>query len=157
MTRRSRVRRAGESVFGLLLVVKTGVMVLLAVLLLVAGVWTSWDTAQHAMFPEGRTGGTLTLASCGDEVCRGRLGPHQDVTIGTAVAGKGDSFEVVLRPGTHEAVRTGAAGILYAWVPLAGALLLGSLVVAGGLRLWRTAWVMGLLGAGVMVAAFALL
>ncbi|MDF9813636.1 hypothetical protein M2266_002867 [Streptomyces sp. SPB162] len=52
---------------------------------------------------------------------------------------------------------TGWAGVLYAWVPLGGALLLAALVLVGGLRMPRSAWTAGLAGAALMVAAFALL
>jgi hypothetical protein len=47
--------------------------------------------------------------------------------------------------------------MLHAWVPFAGSLLLAALVVAGGMRFRRTAWVMGLLGAVLLGAAFAAL
>ncbi|GGY72133.1 hypothetical protein GCM10010300_14290 [Streptomyces olivaceoviridis] len=67
----------------------------------------------------------------------------------------GSTYAVVLKPGTGEAVRSGPAGILYAWVPLGGALLLASVVVAGGMRLARTAWVLGLSGTVLLTAAFA--
>ena len=63
---------------------------------------------------------------------------------------KGQTYTVVVKPGSDEVVRSGPAGLLYAWVPLGGALLLASVVVAGGLRLPRLAWVLG--GAGVRVA-----
>ncbi len=74
-----------------------------------------------------------------------------------AAPDKGERVEVTVKPGTTQAVRTGSAGILHAWVPFAGALLLAALVVAGGMRLRRTAWVMGLLGAVLLGAAFAAL
>lgn len=51
-------------------------------------------------------------------------------------------------------MRSGPAGVLYAWVPLGGALLLAAVVVAGGMRLVRPAWVLGLSGAGLLTAAF---
>ena len=38
---------------------------------------------------------------------------------------------MVVKPGTDEVVRSGPPGVLYAWVPLGGALLLASVVVAG--------------------------
>jgi hypothetical protein len=67
---------------------------------------------------------------------------------------KGQTYDVVLKPGTSDAVRSGPAGILYAWLPLGGALLLASVVVAGGMGLTRAAWVLGLSGAGLLTAAF---
>lgn len=59
--------------------------------------------------------------------------PRTKVTIAQAAApDKGERVEVTVEPGTARAVRTGTAGILHAWVPFAGALLLAALVVAGG-------------------------
>lgn len=46
------------------------------------------------------------------------------------------------------------AGLLYAWIPLAGALLLASVVVAGGLRLTRLAWVMAATAIALLTATF---
>lgn len=163
--KRSRTRRAGESAFGMLLLAKTGVMALLTALLLTAGAWTSWDTAEPAMFAAERERGTLKVEKCGDDECHGSFTPGEGggkpqsgVTVSKTVAeGRGATLDVALDPGAEEAVRTGPAGMLYAWVPLAGALLLASVVVAGGLRMRRTAWAMGLLGAGVMGGAFLLL
>lgn len=138
-------------------------MGLLALLLLVAGVWTSWNTAQYAMLVKAEGRGTMTVSSCTEETCTGpyvptagKGGPRAKVSIAAGAApDKGERVEVVLKPGTAHAVRTGAAGVLHAWVPFAGALLLAALVVAGGMRLRRTAWVMGLLGAVLLGAAFA--
>jgi hypothetical protein len=172
--RRSRIRRAGESAVGMLLLAKVGLMALLAALLLVAGAWTSWDTAEPAMFSDDAERGTFTVEKCGEDECHGSFTPRDGdgkardgVTISKTVAeGQSEPLDVALRgddrgdrgdggDAAHaEVVRTGPAGMLYAWVPLAGALLLASVVVAGGLRLRRTAWVMALLGAGVMGASF---
>jgi hypothetical protein len=164
VVRRSRARRAGESAYGLLLVLKNTVMALLALLLLVAGTWTSWDTARPAMFEEAGERGTLAVERCGDELCRGVFVPagggasREGVSIdASATGGDGERLRVALLPEGDEAVRTGPAGVLYAWIPLAGGLLLASLVLAGGLRMRRTAWAAGLLGAGVLVGAFAAL
>ncbi|MFI0152707.1 hypothetical protein [Streptomyces lydicus] len=161
--RRSRSRRLGESAFGLLLAARVGVMGVLALLLLVAGVWTSWNTARYAMLVKAQGRGTMTVAACAGERCTGPYvpvsgagGPRSKVTIAQAVApAKGERVAVVLKPGTSQAVRTGPAGVLHAWVPFAGSLLLAALVVAGGMRLRRTAWGMGLLGALLLGAAFA--
>ncbi|MFI0788507.1 hypothetical protein ACH4Q6_23270 [Streptomyces lydicus] len=161
--RRSRSRRLGESAFGLLLAARVGVMGVLALLLLVAGVWTSWNTARYAMLVKAQGRGTMTVAACAGERCTGPYvpvsgagGPRAKVSIAQAVApSKGERVAVVLKPGTSQAVRTGPAGVLHAWVPFAGSLLLAALVVAGGMRLRRTAWVMGLLGALLLGAAFA--
>jgi hypothetical protein len=59
-----------------------------------------------------------------------------------------------VKPGSSHVVRTGPAGLLYAWVPLAGALLLASVVVAGGLRLTRAAWLMAGVGVAFLTATF---
>ncbi|MFI1161629.1 hypothetical protein [Streptomyces sioyaensis] len=161
--RRSRTRRVGESAYGALLVARIVVMGLLASLLLVAGVWTSWHTAQYAMLVKARERGLMTVSACAGERCTGPYRPtggdgqrRAKVSIAQAAApAKGEQVEVTVEPGTTHAVRTGTAGILHAWVPFAGALLLAALVVAGGMRLRRTAWVMGLLGAVLLGAAFA--
>ncbi|MEU9122981.1 hypothetical protein AB0C96_24475 [Streptomyces sp. NPDC048506] len=161
--RRSRTRRVGESAYGALLVARMGLMGLLALLLLVAGVWTSWDTARYAMLIGVKERGTMTVSACAGERCTGPYvpsagagRPRPKVSVAKAAAPeKGERVEVVLKPGTAQAVRTGLAGVLHAWVPFAGSLLLAALVVAGGMRLRRTAWVMGLLGAALLGAAFA--
>ncbi|ARF55693.1 hypothetical protein B1H19_17260 [Streptomyces gilvosporeus] len=161
--RRSRTRRMGERAVGALLVARIGLMGLLALLLLVAGVWTSWNTAQYAMLVKARERGTMTVKTCQGKQCTGPYvptagdgKPRPKVSIAQAAAPKkGERVEVTLEPGTTHAVRTGLAGILHAWVPFAGSLLLAALVVAGGMRLRRTAWVMGLFGAVLLGAAFA--
>ncbi|MFD7661660.1 hypothetical protein [Streptomyces sp. NPDC059788] len=163
--KRSRSRRLGESAYGLLLVARTGLMGALALLLLVAGVWTSWNTAQYAMLVQARERGTMTVADCRDNRCTGPYTPSEGagrhrsrVSIAAATApAKGEQVEVTVKPGTTHAVRTGAGGILHAWVPFAGSLLLAALVVAGGMKLRRTAWVMGLMGAVLLGATFAAL
>ncbi|TJZ42542.1 hypothetical protein FCH28_34680 [Streptomyces piniterrae] len=160
--KRSRVRRVGESAFGALLVVRLVVMGLLALLLLAGGVWTSWNTAQYAMLAKVHERGTMTVVACGEERCTGPYVPtagdgkrRAKVSLVESVApAKGGKVEVTVKPGTTQAVRTGPAGILHACVPFAGALLLAALVVAGGMRFRRTAWVMGLLGAALLGAAF---
>ncbi|NLU69975.1 hypothetical protein [Streptomyces sp. HNM0574] len=166
-SKRSRTRRAGEGLFGVLLLAKALLMALIALMLVCAGLWTSWRAAEPAMFGE-RTG-TVRIEDCGGDVCTGRYFPgdatggappeeRHEVTIGESVSGRpGETLEVALRPGTNEVVRRDMAGVLYAWVPFGGSLLLASLVVAGGLRMRRTAWSMGLLGAASMAAAWALL
>ncbi|MFJ6692284.1 hypothetical protein [Streptomyces sp. NPDC091294] len=133
-----------------------------AVLILIAGVWASWGTAQHVLLTKGREQGTVEVTRCGGGVCSGPYSPvsagsqaRERVVIEDSVAvAKGRTYSVVLKPGSGDAVRSGPAGILYAWVPLGGALLLASVVVAGGLRRTRVAW--GMAGAGVVLltAAF---
>ncbi|QXE36471.1 hypothetical protein KQY30_21790 [Streptomyces sp. GMY02] len=136
-------------------------MACVALLLLVAGVWSSWGSAQHVVLAKGREHGTLTVTACADESCTGRYdpegpqGPRTGMTIGQSVAvKKGGEFPVVVKPGTDELVRTGTPGLLYAWVPLGGALLLASLVIGGGMGLTRTAWGSALAGGALLVAAF---
>ncbi|MGW3570431.1 hypothetical protein ACWDSL_42305 [Streptomyces sp. NPDC000941] len=163
--KRSRSRRAGENAYGLLLLTKIVVMALLALFVIVAGVWYSWATAKPAMFNKGLERGTITVATCDDDWCTGAFTPadgsghaRAKVRIDKAVTdGKGDHLLVALKPGSDEAVRTGMTGILHAWVPFAGSLLLAALMVAGGLRLRRTAWAMGLTGAALLAASFATL
>ncbi|MEU9100829.1 hypothetical protein [Streptomyces sp. NPDC048361] len=152
MTKRSRT---------FLMFVRRAASALVAAVLVVAGFWSSWGTAQHVVLAKGRDHGTLTVASCAHDVCTGPFSPvgdsaaHARVTIPESVAAeRGDHLPVVLKPGTTQAVRTGLAGFLYAWLPLAGALLLASLLVAGGLRMPRTAWAVGLLGAATMAWTF---
>ncbi|KAF4405417.1 MULTISPECIES: hypothetical protein [Streptomyces] len=161
-SKRPLPRRAGESAFGLLLVSKYALMAAVALLLLVAGVWTSWDSAQHAMLTKGRERGTVTIETCSQDTCTGPFTPadpagevRPEVTIDKAVTSeKGERLAVAVKPGTEEVVRTGTAGVLHSWVPFAGSLLLAALVVAGGLRMRRTAWATGALGAVLLAGAF---
>jgi hypothetical protein len=160
--RRNPARRAGESAYGMLLLAKNIAVAAMAVLMLVAGVWTSWGTAQYTMLTKGRERGTMTVTRCGGESCSGPFTPagggeeRPKVTIDKAAVtgGKGERLLVAVKSGTDQVVRTGWAGILYSWAPFAGSLLLGALLVAGGLRMRRTAWTMGLLGTGLMAGAF---
>ncbi|MFE2764132.1 hypothetical protein [Streptomyces halstedii] len=130
-------------------------------LLLVAGVWASWETAHHIVLAKGREHGTMSVTGCGEDMCTGSFAPdaqserRSGVTIERSVAvRKGDRFPVVVKPGTGEVVRTGVPGFLHAWVPLGGALVLASLLLAGGLRLTRTAWGTGAAGAVLLAATF---
>ncbi|MCC3653486.1 MULTISPECIES: hypothetical protein [Streptomyces] len=164
--RRPAVRRAGESAYGLLLVGKQALMAAVALLVLIAGVFTSWDAAQHAMLTKGRERGTVTIERCDGDVCGGRFEPaagapagadaeRRTVTVVEAAGReRGERLPVAVKPGTDEAVRTGLGGVLHAWIPFAGALLLAALVVAGGLRMRRTAWWLGLAGAALLGGAF---
>ncbi|MEV6313901.1 hypothetical protein [Streptomyces sp. NPDC051776] len=163
--RRSPVRRAGESAFGLLLVGRNVLLLGVVLLLLAAGVWSSWNTAQHVMLTKGRERGTVTIARCDAERCTGSFAPADDagterprVSIDKSVTHRtGERLLVAVKPGTNEVVRTGWAGVLYAWVPLAGAFLLAALVMAGGLRMRRTAWAIALLGLAQLGVTFVLL
>ncbi|MFD9001943.1 hypothetical protein ACFV0T_13375 [Streptomyces sp. NPDC059582] len=133
-----------------------------AVLILIAGVWASWATAQHVMLTKGRESGTVRITGCGADTC---TGPYTPLSPGSTARGavvirksvavrKGQTYDVVVKPDGDEVVRSGPAGVLYAWVPLGGALLLASVVVAGGLRRTRVAWVMAGAGALLLTTAF---
>ncbi|WP_328451615.1 hypothetical protein OG780_24685 [Streptomyces sp. NBC_00386] len=131
-------------------------------LILIAGVWASWGTAQHVMLSKGREQGTIAVRSCSGDVCTGSYTPvspgsraRSRVVIDQSVAvEKGRTYTVTVKPGSDEVVRSGPAGLLYAWIPLAGALLLASVVVAGGLRLTRLAWVMAGTAIALLTATF---
>ena len=133
-----------------------------AALILIAGVWASWGTAQHVMLSKGRERGTMTVSGCEDGVCTGSYRP---VSVGSKARGQvvlnqtvgvseGETYTVVVKPGSRDVVRSGPAGFLYAWVPLGGALLLASVVVAGGLGLTRTGWALAGSGIALVTAAF---
>ncbi|MFC8566793.1 hypothetical protein ACFUIW_13650 [Streptomyces sp. NPDC057245] len=134
-----------------------------AALILVAGVWASWGTAQHVLLTKGREQGTVAVTGCADGWCGGPYEPasggsraRERVVIEESVAvSKGRTYTVVVKPGSDEVVRSGPAGVLYAWVPLGGALLLASVVVAGGLRRPGVGW--GMAGAGVVLLTAAFL
>ncbi|MFF8938978.1 hypothetical protein ACF08O_30515 [Streptomyces paradoxus] len=133
-----------------------------AVLVMIAGVWASWGTAQHVMLTKGRERGTVEVVRCGPETCSGRFTPLSEgsqprsrVVLEKSVAvEKGRTYTVVLKPGSDDAVRSGPAGVLYAWVPLGGALLLASVVVAGGLSRTRLAWVLAGSGVALLTVVF---
>ncbi|MER5586663.1 hypothetical protein AB0G80_37105 [Streptomyces asoensis] len=137
-------------------------MSVIAVLILVAGVWGSWGSAQHVMLTKGREQGTVVVTRCGADTCAGPYTPlsagstaRARVVIEKSVAvRKGGVYTVVIKPGGDEAVRSGPAGVLYAWVPLGGALLLASVVVAGGLGRVRAGWVLAGSGVALLTAAF---
>ncbi|MDH6627831.1 hypothetical protein M2271_005660 [Streptomyces sp. LBL] len=133
-----------------------------AMLILIAGVWASWGSAQHVMLTKGREHGTVRVTRCGEGTC---TGPYTPVSTGSAArervviedtvaVRKGLTYDVIVKPGSDHAVRSGPAGVLYSWVPMGGALLLASVVVAGGLRRTRVAWVMAGSGVALLTAAF---
>ena len=159
--RRSLARRVGESAFGALLLARTVFLALVVALLVVAGVRASWPEAKAAMFAEEADRGTLTLGECRREVCTGVFAPTgAEVELRQALGRTaGERLPVALLPGdseAEEAVRTGAPGVLYAWLPLYGALLLASVVLGGGLRLYRTAWAVAAAAAAALLLTFAL-
>ncbi|MFP8943559.1 hypothetical protein ACLIYM_19290 [Streptomyces fenghuangensis] len=174
--RRGRVRRAGESAYGLLLLARAALMGVVAAVLLMAGVWVSLDGTRQAVAERGAVRGTMTVAECDGWTCTGPFAPEgggggarAEVAVEAPVSYEaGERLPVALWPGREgsdgpdgsgraEAVRTGTAGVLYAWLPLGGALVLASPVVGGGLGMRRTAWGAGLLGAALMGVVFALL
>lgn len=136
-----------------------------AALILISGVWASWDTAQHVMLTKGRERGGMTVTRCAEDVCTGPYTPTSEgsrardrVVIDRTVAVKrGETYAVAVKPGSSAVVRTGLSGLLYAWVPFGGALLLASVVVAGGLGLHRLGWVLGGAGVALITAAFVVL
>ncbi|MFG2501402.1 hypothetical protein ACGFSB_24725 [Streptomyces sp. NPDC048441] len=152
-----------------LLLVRRTAMGGLAALLLVAGVWASWGTAQHVMLTDERERGTMRVSRCSSDECVGSYAPSSSsassgskprdrVVIDRSIAEKaGARIPVAVKPGTSEVVRTGGPGFLHAWLPLGGALLLSAVVVAGGLRLRRTAWGLFLAGGALLTASFATL
>ncbi|WP_419249292.1 hypothetical protein [Streptomyces canus] len=133
-----------------------------AVLILIAGVWASWGSAQYVMLTKGRERGTIEVARCAQDVCSGPYTPlsHGSQARGrvdiekTVAVRKGQTYTVVVKPGSADVVRSGPAGVLYSWVPMGGALLLASVVVAGGLRRTRFAWVLAGSGIALLTAAF---
>ncbi|WP_328871914.1 hypothetical protein OHT76_18380 [Streptomyces sp. NBC_00287] len=133
-----------------------------AALILIAGVWASWGTAQHVMLTKGRESGTVEVTRCAEDTCTGPYSPLSQgsqprdrvVLDHTAAVSKGQTYTVVIKPGSDDVVRSGPSGILYAWVPLGGALLLASVVVAGGLRRTRAAWALAGTGITLLTAAF---
>lgn len=159
--KRSLTRRAGESAYGAMLLGRNLLIGLVAGVLLVAGAWTSWGKAQHAMFPRDGNLGTMTVQECDGRTC---TGPFVSASGGSAPSvvkisesstrDLKETLNVSLRPGTDEVVRTGVGGVLHSWVPLGGGLALAGVVVAGGLRMRRTGWVFGLTGIALMVGAF---
>ncbi len=158
----ARARQASSASSALLALGRVAAMGTVTALILIAGVWASWGTAQHVLLTKGREQGTVQVTRCAGGVCSGPYSPvsagsqaRERVVIEDSVAvAKGRTYSVVLKPGSGDAVRSGPAGILYAWVPLGGALLLASVVVAGGLRRTRVAWGMAGVGVALLTAAF---
>lgn len=137
----------------------------IAVVILIAGVWASWGSAQYVMLTKGRERGTVAVERCAQDVCSGPYAPvshgsvaRERVVIEDTVAvTKGRTYQVVVKPGSDDVVRSGPAGVLYSWVPMGGALLLASVVVAGGLRRTRFAWALAGSGIALLTAAFAVI
>ncbi len=135
---------------------------LVVTLLVVSGAWASWGTVQYSLYAKEVTRGTMTVDRCGPRSCTGPFVPrsplgeaHPSVELEQR-AGRveGDRVAVALRPETAQVVRTGLAGFLYGWLPLAGALLLASVIVAGGLRLPRPGLAVAATGVALITATF---
>jgi hypothetical protein len=133
----------------------------LAVLILVSGAWGSWRTAQYVVLTKGREQGTVTLAECGDTNCSGPFVPKGTATARPVVTVSmpirhrvGEKVDVVIKPDTTTAIRAKLGGLLYAFLPLGGALLLAALVAGGGLRMTRTAWSLAAAGGALVFGAF---
>ncbi|MGC0331467.1 hypothetical protein RKD23_004457 [Streptomyces sp. SAI-170] len=141
---------------------RVAAMGVVTALILIAGVWASWGTAQYVMLTKGRERGTVEVTACGERSCSGPYTPLSPGSVArasvavedTVAVEKGRTYTVVVKPGQDSAVRSGPAGVLYAWVPLGGALLLASVIVAGGLRRTRAAWVLAGSGFALLTAAF---
>ncbi|GLF99382.1 hypothetical protein [Streptomyces yaizuensis] len=145
---------------GMLLYLRLTVMGLVALLLLAAGGWSSWDTARHIMFTDTPERGTITVAGCGETTCTGRYdpegpaAPRSDLKIDESVTvNKGDRIDVVVKPDTDEVVRRGTGGVFYAWLPLGGALVLAAFLI-GGMGLTKVAVGSALAGAVVIAGTF---
>ncbi len=161
MVERSRSRRTAESAWGLVLLARLVGVGALALLIVVSGGWDSWRTAQYVALTKGRELGTVVTVSCGDSSCSGPFVPEGAATARPKVTVSlpirqhvGEKVHVVMKPGTDTAIRAGWGGLLFAFVPLGGALLLAAVVIAGGLRMPRTAWSCAAAGAALVGAAF---
>lgn len=161
MVKRSRSRRMAEGAWGLVLLARVVGAVLIAALLVVSGGWDSWRTAQYVMVTKGRERGTMTLVSCVGSTCTGPFAPDGSASARAKVRislpirhDTGARIPVTVKPGTDTVVRAGWGGVLFAWLPLAGALLLAALVLAGGMRAYRTAWAFAVCGAALVAGAF---
>ncbi|MFE0451945.1 hypothetical protein ACFW2D_11735 [Streptomyces sp. NPDC058914] len=161
-SRRGSARPSRQVSVAALRLGRLAAMAAVAVLILVAGVWGSWGTAQHVMLTKGREQGTIEVARCGAGSC---WGPYTPLSAGsqartrvviekTVAVRAGQTYTVVVKPEGDEVVRSGPAGVLYSWVPMGGALLLASVVVAGGLGRARAGWVLAGSGVALLTAVF---
>ncbi|WP_037910443.1 hypothetical protein [Actinacidiphila yeochonensis] len=156
MAKTSRGRAAGAAHAARVVAVSV-----VALFVLASGAWASWRTAQYAVLTKGREQGSVTLAACGDTTCTGPFVPkgtasaRPRVTVSLPVRHRvGETVDVVLRPGTDTAIRSGGGGVLYAFLPLGGALLLAAAVVGLGLRAARTVWSLALAGVLLLGGAY---
>jgi hypothetical protein len=161
--RRSRLKRAAERAVGLVLLARLLLVWAVVLVLLGAAGWVGWRDGGDSVLGS-RERGTLTVDSCTSQLCLGSFvpdapdGSSRVLSIGrTALphgGATGERLAVAIRPGKSEAVRLGWPGLLHAWIPLGGALLLSAVVLRVGLRLRRTAVVSALLGVAVLAGAF---
>ncbi|MDT0268338.1 hypothetical protein RM844_18815 [Streptomyces sp. DSM 44915] len=156
-TRRGAARRAGESAFGALLLGRIALAALLTAALLAGGAWASWDTVRH-LIGSGAEQGSVTLLRCERDGCTGVFTPPGETVVleQRLARGADDTFDAVRLPDGTEVVRSDTAGALYAVAPFSGALLLGAVVVAGGLRRYRVAWIMAGLALAHLLVTFLL-
>lgn len=134
----------------------------IVLLILVAGVWASWHNAQQVMLTKGRESGTVTITRCDDDICTGPYTPRSvgstaraRVVIDKSVAvRKGSTYDVIVKPGTDEVLRSGTGGVLFAWLPFGGALLLAAVLVAGGLRKSGLAKLLALAGVLLLTVTY---
>ncbi|ANW19823.1 hypothetical protein [Streptomyces clavuligerus] len=145
---------------GMLLYLRLTAMGLVALLVLAAAGWSSWDTARHIMFTDDRERGTIAVSGCGEETCtglydpEGPAAPRAGLRIDESVTvDKGDRIDVVVKPESDEVVRRGVGGVFYAWLPLGGALLLASFLIAG-MGLTKVAMGSAIAGAAVIAGTF---
>ncbi|KAB8164342.1 hypothetical protein FH609_014180 [Streptomyces sp. 3MP-14] len=141
--RRGAARRAGESAFGALLLGRLVASWLLAAALVLGGAYAAWDTTRDTFGLGDTEKGEVTLLRCEQRDCTGIFAPSGDtVVLEQRIARvEGESLTVV-RPLDGDLVfRADAAGRLYALAPLSGALLLAAVVIGGGLRRYRLAWI----------------
>ena len=59
---------------------RVAVMGTVVLLILVAGVWGSWGSAQHVMLTKGREHGTIEVTRCAGDSC---TGPYTPVSVGS--------------------------------------------------------------------------
>ncbi|NYI05987.1 hypothetical protein [Allostreptomyces psammosilenae] len=144
---------------------------LLVLWLLGAAGWRGWTGMSSVRSGEG-VAGTLVVADCGSRWCVGAFTADEARGAGAAGAAPGEDappgqvriersvlwdgvgarVPVVVDAAEGTAVRAGTAGVAYAWLPLAGALLLVGVLCGGGLGRRFLGWSTGLLGVAGLVA-----
>ena len=156
--RRSRTRRVGESAYGRCCVARTWLMGRSRCCSWWRGCGRPGARRSTRCSPRARERGTMTVSACARRAVHGPVraaggrGPAAGEGVDrrrSAAPDKGERLAVAVKPGTDEVgADRGRPGFCTRGCRSAGSLLLAALVVAGGLRLRRTAWVMGLLGGG---------